>query len=345
MRRLALVILFVLVGCDFGGGSHTGVFLSASVSPFGERSGLVLMDEPTTVIPLVIEIENRMRQNATNVRVVPSNVNHRIINMAAIGQGSLDIPGTEYLHGTPGFATIQAEVGVARQKREYTTRIDYHLCADTTTRFEGVICIAPRGTTTYHRDGCQPSDLRITEGQEAPVAVVALRQMDAVNSVSLMFDLVNYGNGIVFEAGTDSCSYIEQEHAGKVRLSSLTIGGTRVECLETDPTPTRRMGFDQRYQRYTGVTFQCVIDKDVITESSDVPLARPITAVFEYAYHTKPAQQAVIIRGIPGYDDTLDPEAVGSKAEFCSESLERDCREVEVPARTAPVSAPSDITE
>jgi hypothetical protein len=325
MKVVAIILLIVLAGCDFGSGDQTGVFLTASISPFGERSGLVLMDEGLINIPLVIEIENHMRQNATNVRVVPSNLNNRIINTTAIAQGTLEIPGTISLDGTPGYATIQAEVGVARQKREYSTRIDYHLCADTTTHYEGVICVAPLGSTTYYREGCQPVDVRISEGQQSPVAVVAMRQMDAVNSISIMFDLVNYADGIVFEAGTPSCSYIEQEHAGKVTLRSLRIGGQVVDCTSEDPTPTRRMGFDQRYQRYTGVTFQCIVDKNAITGSSTVPVARPISAIFEYAYHTRPAQQTVIIRGIPGYDQSLDVASPGSTAQFCPISLTSMC--------------------
>jgi hypothetical protein len=307
MIHYVLVLMLLLVGCIPGGEQAGGTFLAIDVTPLGDRSGLILMDEDTTTIPTVIEIRNPMRQDARNVRIVPSNVNTRIVNMAVIGEQSFTLPGTNTLEGSPGVAIIEADIGIALQKRDYSTRIDYHVCAITTTAYEDTICVAPPGITSYSEDGCTPGDVSVTGGQGAPVAVVAMRQLDAPNSVSIMFDLVNYGSGIVFDPTSDSCSYIDQAAAGKITLTDLVIGNASVDCTRTEQRPTRRMGFDQKYQRYTGVTFQCVIDKNVITDGSIDPVARPVRAVFEYNYHTKPVQQVVAVKAAPGYPHPNNP--------------------------------------
>ena len=307
MKWFLLVLLIFVAGCDFNTDADS-VFLTAEISPIGDRSGLILMDRSEERMPLSIVITNPMSEDASDVRLVASNVNNRIIDMSVVGDESIPrLQGTRALMGSPGVALRELDIGIALGLREYSTRIDYHLCAQTSTVYDGVLCISPVGYRDHTGEGCQPRDVQVSERQGAPVSVVAMRQTDSLNSVSIMFDLVNYGNGIVFEYDGERCSYIGQEHAGRITLTSLRIGEQEVPCMSDDPHPTRRMGFDRQYQRYTGVTFQCVIDKNLIVSGSQVPVARPVSATFTYGYHVNAGQQIVSVRATPGqaYPDEI----------------------------------------
>lgn len=298
---LAIVVLVLLSSCLPRESTGAGyAFVDVSVSPITDGSGLILMDVPTRDYAFYGEFRNRMSEDASDITFDVSNVNERIIDVSAIATTPIGNDGT--LGGvvsSPGesYGFLEATVPVTAQKREYSTQLRYHFCADARTVFQDTVCIAPNTGPGNYESTCDPTVKTVTGGQGAPVAVVAVRQSDALDTVSLFIDVINYGNGLVFSADSDSCASITQEEAGIIRLEEVLIGGAPIACVQE-----QRMGYDVQYQKRTGTTFTCSFRKSdlpILLDSTTV--LTDIVATFNYRYHIDAGTQSIIVRNVPGF--------------------------------------------
>jgi hypothetical protein len=273
-------------------------FIDLQVEPLGDRSGLILIPAADREIPFFAYVENTMEQPAENVIVEVGNVNDQLIDVKSklasqsIGESG-SLAGFEDTNGRPHWADIAFDVTVRAPGRPYSTQLRYHLCADVHTVFEETICIAPALPSGMYKETCEPTMKTITGGQGAPIAIVGIRQSDAIDSVSVFFDVVNYGPGLVFSKDFDNCSSIPQEHVGIVELESVEIGGVVMDC-----TDEARMGYELEYQKYEGTTLTCIVSKDELSMPEDTTTQFSMKAQFSYRYHTEPVKQALIIRKV-----------------------------------------------
>jgi hypothetical protein len=295
-----LLALITIAGCTLGPNQNQQGyrFINLQVEPIGDRSGLVLLTTESKQIPFFAYVENTMEQPAGNVVVEVGNVNDRIIDIKeqlaaqTIGESGT-LAGFENQQGVAHWDDITFDVTVNASNRPYSTELRYHLCADVSTILEETICIAPAQPRGNYAETCEPTMKTITGGQGAPVAIVGIRQADAIDQVSLFFDVVNYGPGLVFSKDLDSCSTIPQEHVGVIELEYVEIGGIPIDCSDSS-----RMGYELEYQKYEGATLTCILTKSALPVPDDTTTQFAMKAVFTYRYHTEPVKQALIIRKV-----------------------------------------------
>lgn len=301
MRIVYCVLaLFMLSACTLGPStSQQGYrFVELEVEPLGDRSGLVLLNTDQREVPFFAYVENTMEQPAQNIVVEVGNVNDRIIDIRGrlssqtIGESGV-LAGFENEQGIPHWDHLSFDVSVSAPSRAYSTQLRYHVCADVSTVFEETVCIAPPLPRGSFSETCQPTVKRISGGQGAPVAIVGVRQADVIDQVSLYFDVINYGPGLVFSRELDSCSSIPQEYVGVIELESVEIGGEPIGC-----TDTARMGYELQFQKFEGTTLSCIVPKSLLDLHDDSTTELTLRARFSYRYHTEPVQQPLIIRRV-----------------------------------------------
>ena len=300
---IMLTSFIMLTSCTYGGPTGGYAFIDASIEPISDRSGLIMIqgnrDENNpaqTTYGSIITLENRMLAPASNVMVEVSNVNPSIIDFSSIAEHRVDLAGFEDREGGEWFDVHQFSVEVVEPKREYSTQIRYHLCAQSETRYQGTICMAPPMSPHLYQRTCAPEVLKIQGGQQAPVAVTEIRQADSVSATTIFIDVVNFGTGLVFDY-SDTCARIPQEDAGHITLTSLTIGGEDVTSACSQRRA--RMGYTQEYQKHTGTTFTCIIDKSELRIADwDEMITTDVSVAFSYGYHVIAATQPIIIRVI-----------------------------------------------
>lgn len=301
MRPWLLITLLVIVGltsCTLGPrAEEQGYrFVEVEIEPFGDNGGMVYVTGTGRDVPFYAYVVNEMREPAENIVFEVTNVNENIVPLpAALASERIGDDGTlagyENTEALPYDDQIAHDVAVEVPRRKYSTELRYHLCADAQTIIEDTVCIAPAQPSGSYDVTCEPTEKRVSGGQGAPVAIVGIRQSDTIDSVSLHFDVVNYGTGLVFSRDSDRCSFIPQNEAGIIDLTDVTIGGVAMPCARQE-----RMGYDLQYQKYEGTSFTCTVDKSrlSIPPSSTVQLS--ISATFAYRYHVEAGRQAIIVR-------------------------------------------------
>lgn len=282
-------------------------FIDATIQPLTDSSGVYYVTSAKPVLQLSIQLQNAMKANATNVRLDVSNVNPEVLDFSELTQHTqIDLAPLNDPKGKPWFSDIEAKVGIIPPKRPYSTQIRYHLCAVAHTEFAGTVCLAPDAQPGSYATTCSPGDQTVQGGQGAPVAVTAIRQADSVSSDTISIDVINRGGGLVFNASKNECSFIDQQDSGIIELKKLELGGIELTDCEGQ---TRRMGYTQKYQTYTGTTFRCTIDKtkkSTDTEkriaqlfSSNSTISTSLYAELEYGYHVEAGTQNIIIKQPP----------------------------------------------
>lgn len=295
---ITLAVLLVLSGCVIGGPSGGYAFIDARIEPL-VSGGLILIpaDQPGASYESFITLENRMAEPARNIRIQTSNVNYGIVDFSALDSTNIDdLSGFEEPDGTleEWFTEINASVPITTPRTDYSTRIDYHLCAEARTVYTGTICLSPNDNTRSFDEACVPQTVEIREGQQAPVAITRISQVDSLSRVSITIEAINYGPGLVFDSDT-SCARISQQDTGKIILESLTISGEDVtaSCAQREA----RMGFSEKYQAYTGTSFTCsIVKSDIGIADLDSTVETDITVELSYDYHILADSHTIIIR-------------------------------------------------
>ena len=306
MRSLGIVLVFAVLAtgftaCTLGGPSGGYAFVDARIEPLSDRSGLILIrgtgddSTPVATYTSIITLENRMLGAADDVRIEVSNVNPGIMDFSHLNEQRVSLAPFEDPDGADWFALIESNVPIYEPKNEYSTQLRYHMCARSRTFYQGTVCMAPPLGRHEYTPTCNPEIKRIEGGQQAPVAVTSIRQADAIDTVSVFIDVVNFGPGLVFDY-SDSCARIPQEAAGHIEITALEIGGERI--LDSCQT-SARMGFTHEYQKHTGTTFTCVIDKNARgIPDWDSTITTDLSIELSYGYHVVAGTQPIIIRKI-----------------------------------------------
>ncbi len=236
---ILLVSLIVLIGCKGEPKTPKTIvmnFMADAPRPIIYYAG----ENAQSVLNILLEVKNKGTFGAAG-EIYLTGFDKSIISMTSYRQSfsSADLDPVTTYNPEGGYKIFKFEpnfINLPPGTREYSPIFQATACYRYQTNAMAQVCIDPKPYDASKKKPCTPTNVALSGGQGAPVAITNVEILPTTNKAMFKVTIQNVGGGeIITQNGYNLCTSPGYNDFNQVDVSSITLGATTCTWKPSNP--------------------------------------------------------------------------------------------------------------